>query len=237
MSEEKSQKRRLVQETAERLRDIILQREAGAQIGSLTEVAQLLGVGIVTVQQAARILEHEGLLKVKRGPRGGYYGARPDDAALERAFSVYLRVHGVAQRDTSEMMAMIDSELLTAAAHCEDEALRDELRQLDAHIDRCETPEDRFRFEQDLRNVLFRIVSRPLIELLARVTTQLYKTQPRPVLFAGPDGVELWRSSRHRTLQAILQRDAELARFEAERFRAAYMARLRDVENGAHPAR
>jgi DNA-binding IscR family transcriptional regulator len=39
----------------------------------------------VTVQQAARVLEHEGLLAVRRGPGGGYYGTRPDEAALPSA--------------------------------------------------------------------------------------------------------------------------------------------------------
>jgi len=80
-------RRQLVLAAAAQLRDVILAREPNTQIGSLNEVAELLGVGIVTVQQAARILEHEGLLAVRRGPGGGYYGTRPDEAALERAFA------------------------------------------------------------------------------------------------------------------------------------------------------
>ena len=39
-----------------------------------------LGVGVVTVQQVARILEHEGLLLARRGPGGGYRLARSSDA-------------------------------------------------------------------------------------------------------------------------------------------------------------
>src|ERR1700716_3569120 len=93
-------RRQLVQAAAAKLRDVILAREPGTQIGSLNEVAELLGVGIVTVQQAARVLEHEGLLAVRRGPGGGYYGTRPDEAALERAFAAYLRVHGFSNRES-----------------------------------------------------------------------------------------------------------------------------------------
>ncbi len=231
MSEEKkSQKRRLVQETAEKLREVILARETGTQIGSLNEVAQLLGVGIVTVQQAARILEHEGLLTVKRGPNGGYYGARPDEAALERAFAAYLRVHSFGQRDISEMMALIDCEIVASAARCTDEKLRDELRNLDGRIDLCQTPEERVQFEEELRNTLFKIVSRPLIELLSRVTTQLYRTHPRPLVFSGETGVQAWKTGRHRIVQAILKQDEELARFEAERYLKAFMTRLRNDE-------
>ena len=60
---------RLVHATAERLREMIYATEPESRIGSLTSLAETLGVGIVTVQQAARILEHEGLLEVRRGAR------------------------------------------------------------------------------------------------------------------------------------------------------------------------
>ena len=65
----------------------ILASEPNAPLGSLREMSKSLGVGIVTIQQAARVLEHEGLLKVRRGPGGGYYGTRPDEAALGRLIS------------------------------------------------------------------------------------------------------------------------------------------------------
>lgn len=84
-------KRNLVGQIAERLRERIFAAAAGSQIGSLQDLAATLGVGIVTVQQAARILEHEGLLEVRRGPGGGYYGKRPDAAALERLMAGFLR--------------------------------------------------------------------------------------------------------------------------------------------------
>src|SRR5258708_27307750 len=90
-------RRQIVQAAAAKLRDLILAREPGTQVGSLNEVAQSLGVGILTVQQAARLLDHEGLLAVRRGPGGGYYRTRPDEAALEPAFAAYLPVHAFGQ--------------------------------------------------------------------------------------------------------------------------------------------
>ena len=77
-------RRNVVPSAVESLRDRIFAQEEGELIGSLPELARALGVGIVTIQQAARILEHEGLLEVRRGPGGGYYGRRPDAAVLER---------------------------------------------------------------------------------------------------------------------------------------------------------
>lgn len=85
------QKRSLVSATADKLRDMVFGAGPNVLIGSLQDLAKALQVGIVTVQQAARVLEHEGLLEARRGPGGGYYGTRPDAAALERSITAYLR--------------------------------------------------------------------------------------------------------------------------------------------------
>lgn len=232
----KTPRRQLVQAAAAKLRDVILTREPGAQIGSLNEVAELLGVGIVTVQQAARILEHEGLLAVRRGPGGGYYGTRPDEAALERAFAAYLRVHGFGHRESQQMLALLDCEIAPAAAACQDETLREVARSLLERVDGCESAEQRIGFETQLRELLLKMVARPLIELVCRVTQGLYVQSSAPPLFPGKAGFDAWRSGRRRILEAILARDEELAQFEAERYRRFVLARLREVKD-ATPSR
>jgi DNA-binding FadR family transcriptional regulator len=225
-----------VREIAAKLRDRILACEPEVRVGSLQEIAQLFGVGIVTVQQAARILEHEGLLSVRRGPGGGYYGTRPDEAALERSFAAYLRVHGFGYRESLEMNSLLDCEIIPAAARCTDETLRKAIQGLSERVDHCETADERVALEMELRDLLFRMVARPLIELLSRVTFRLY-THPRAaLLFPGEEGVAAWKAGRRRILEAILRRDEDLARFEAERYRREVLSRLRDyhpVDGGA----
>lgn len=216
---------RLVQATAETLRELILSQESGTQIGSLPDLASKLDVGIVTVQQAARILEHEGLLEVRRGPGGGYYGVRPDGAALERSVAAYLRVHGTAYRDVADMMSLLDTELLPAAACANDEGLRRELKRLLPRIDSSSSIETRIELEEELHRIVFRMVERPLFELLARVTTQVARGQAAPPIFPGPEGEAFWKQSRSRVVQAILDRDPGLAMFEAVRYRQAMIAR------------
>lgn len=223
-SKSKLQKRHLVQNSAEKLRDVILEREPGAHLGSLTEVAQLLGVGIVTVQQAARVLEHEGLLEVRRGPGGGYYGMRPDDAALARFVAAYTRMHGFSYHEVLDMTTLLDSEIVPAAAGCDNEEMHAALRKLAKRIDGCDTPEDRVAFEGDLHDVLFKFVERPLVGLLARVTSQLARSE-LPI-FQGAEGTAAWKTGRQRIVNAILQRDEELARFEVQRYRQQLLLRL-----------
>lgn len=82
--------------------------------------------------------------------------------------------------------------------------------------------------ETQFQDQLFRMVNRPLFGLLTRVTLKLYATRPGPTLFADSDGVRAWRQSRHRIIGAILDRDTELARFEATRARRDLLDRLRD---------
>jgi DNA-binding FadR family transcriptional regulator len=226
----KHRKLRLVQETADQLRDLILTQAPETQIGSLTEVAHMLNVGIVTVQQAARILEHEGLLAVRRGPGGGYYGTRPDESALERMMASYMRVHGFGYREALEMLSFLDCEIIPAAALCNDESLRKAMRGLHERVDSCDTPERRIDLECELRNALFGMVDRPLIEFLSRATTHQYTGPPSTRLFLGDEDVAVWKFCRRRIMQAVLQQDEALARFEAERYRQEVLLRLRASE-------
>jgi len=159
-------KRNLVSESADALRERVFAQEPGALLGSLQDLARGLGVGIVTLQQAARLLEHEGLLEARRGPGGGYYGTRPDEAALERAIAVYLRTHPASFGEALNITSLLFNEICAAAAGCGDAAQREELTALAARIDLADSDSDQGRFEADFQDLRFRMVRWPLFELL-----------------------------------------------------------------------
>lgn len=210
-------RRPLVHQSAEKLRDMLFAVPAGTRLGALPELARKLGVGIVTVQQAARILEHEGLLEVRRGPGGGYYGTRPDDAALERAIAAYMRVHPASFEEAADITSLLFNELVPAAAACADDRLRETLRVLAATIDACNSEAERWTFEEAFQDLLFRMVQRPLFEVLTRVTLRFATIRRAPLIDASRAGVAEWKAGRHRIIAAIMAQDAELARFEADR--------------------
>jgi DNA-binding FadR family transcriptional regulator len=218
------------------MRDLILTQAPDALIGSLPELAQILDVGIATVQQAARVLEHEGLLAVRRGPGGGYFGRRPDAAALERSLATYLRVRRADDYEALEMMTLLDCELMPAAAQCTVARLLDGLRSLKERVDQSLDVEERVLFEDDFHSILFKMVDRPLMELLAQVSMRFYRSRPIPQIFEGEEGIRAWRQWRHQIIDAILAQDPERARFEAERHRRSLLQRL-GRERGAreHP--
>jgi DNA-binding FadR family transcriptional regulator len=228
MSKQSLQARRLVGATAEKMRNLILAETPDTLIGSLPEVAKKLGVGAVTVQQAARVLEHEGLLEVRRGPGGGYFGRRPNAVALERALATYLRTRLADNYEALEMMTLLDCELMPAAARCASAQRLAEMRALKARVDRCDSGAERIAFEDDLHAVIFKMVDRPLIELLAQVSMRFYRSGPIPLIFDGQPGADAWKQWRHHIIDAILAQDPERARFEAERHRRHLLCRLAD---------
>ncbi|HEX7753590.1 MAG TPA: GntR family transcriptional regulator [Novosphingobium sp.] len=212
-----SPRKPLVHQTAERLRDLLFAVPAGTRLGALPELARRLGVGIVTVQQAARVLEHEGLLEVRRGPGGGYYGTRPDDAALERAITAYMRVHPTSFDEAADITSLLFNELVPAAAACRDDALRGALHALGETIDAQNSEAERGAFEGAFQDLLFRMVDRPLFEALTRVTLRFAETRRAPLIDGSRAGVAEWKAGRRRIVDAILGGDVELARFEANR--------------------
>jgi len=62
----------------------VLAAKEGALIGSEESLIADLGVSRSTLRQAARLLEREGLLRVKRGINGGYYGQPTDERPFKR---------------------------------------------------------------------------------------------------------------------------------------------------------
>jgi DNA-binding FadR family transcriptional regulator len=211
-------KRQLVQQTAERLRDLIFAHAPDELIGSLPDLARSMGVGIVTVQQAARILEHEGALEVRRGPGGGYYGKRPDAASLERSLAAYMRMQPHSWEEALDMTSLLFNELCAAAAREGDQALHPELRGIAERIDLCEREIDTGEWEEEFQDLLFRMVERPLFELLTRVTLRFATSRPTTEsIYRDAAAIAGWKVGRHRIIDAILCRDEELARFEADR--------------------
>ena len=210
-------RKNLVGTTSQALRDRVFALEPGEQIGSLRDLARQFGVGIVTLQQAARVLEHEGLLVVRRGPGGGYYGTRPNNDAVARAISAYLRAHPTSFEEALNLTSLLFIELVAAAASCDDAELRDKLRALEATIDECGDEERWGAFENRFQDLLFEMVRWPLFQLLTQVTLSVAHTRSHHTIGGEDGGLARWKAGRRRIISAILAGDVALARFEADR--------------------
>ncbi len=221
-------KPKLVQVMADRLRETIFAQEPGTPLGSLNELARDMGVGIVTVQQVARVLEHEGLLDVRRGPGGGYFGRRPDITSLERSFGAYLRSEPTSWEEALDITSLLFNELCAAAARCRDETQCPVLEAIGAEIAASATEAEIGPLEGRLQEHLFRMVRRPLFEMLTRVAMGVSEARQADTAFRWGFGLEQWQASRTAIIRAVLARDPDLAHFEANRTNRREVLRILD---------
>ncbi len=102
--------------TADVLREEILRRESGDLLGSEDDLIERLGVSRPTLRQAARVLEAEELLVVKRGWNGGFFTRRPEATAVARMAGLYLRSERTTFGDVWHTLALVGAEAAKMAA-------------------------------------------------------------------------------------------------------------------------
>jgi DNA-binding FadR family transcriptional regulator len=81
----------VVDRVAQQLRIEALSNAEGEYMGSEESLSRQYNVTGPTLRQAIRLLEHEELIRVKRGVKGGYFARRPDLSTVSRVAAVYLQ--------------------------------------------------------------------------------------------------------------------------------------------------
>jgi len=201
-----------------KLREIVLAQSPGAYLGSEEEMARMLGVGRATLRQTARLLEHEHLLLVKRGVRGGYYGNRPDSRAVMGAAATYLRVHNPTFLDLFAAARTLNIELARLAANAPPEADRRALAQAAAALARTDMDAKAVQAaDLDLREALYRLAANPFLELILRVHTEICLKEFRTPVLDSDERTEAYRKNRLAVAHAILDGDEEFAAIHARR--------------------
>jgi len=210
-------RRNLVPTIAELLRERVFAEPDGERIGSLRELAGAFEVGIVTIQQAARVLEHEGLLEVRRGLNGGYFGRRPDAASLERSLAAWMRTRPNSYAEALDITSLLFIQFCGAAATKDAPEERVQLTNLLETLSEYNSESDIGLFEATFINLLFRMVDRPIFELLTRVNLRFANAGGGITVNQSSGGIARWAEARRRIIEAILAHDEQLARFEADR--------------------
>ncbi|MDB5425537.1 MAG: GntR family transcriptional regulator [Phenylobacterium sp.] len=207
----------------------MLAREDGAYLGSTDDLMQMLGIGRVTLQQTARILEQERLLRVKRGVNGGYYGTRPDEGGVEQNIAIYLRAKNSGFREALQVVGALSGELLRLAAQSNDEALREELRQIGERIEDPRALSDGHylvEMERIFYDAIFKLAANPLGELIVRVTFRLYFDRLGPTALDGASGAREWQRTRARMVRGVLERDGDYLELISRKFNRALQDNL-----------
>ena len=219
---------------ADRLRSIVLQSEEGALIGSEDALIAQLGCSRSTVRQVARLLEREGLLRVRRGINGGYFGARPDAGTIEETVSAYLHTLPMDPGDITILASALWVEALRKAAGreaAERERVCDRLRPRFQAISDQATYEMVRDLELASQAAIFDLADANYIKLIFDVNVAFSRRRfPAPVLDNDSpmhlQFVRNWRDAKLMELNAVASGDPELAAMAAQYSRKLWFHRV-----------
>lgn len=112
-------------EAAKALRNEILRRaDDDMFLGSEDELVHQLGISRPTFRQAARLLEYEELLVIRRGAGGGYFGRRPSAEVVAKMAGVVLLAQGATFEEVLRAQYALDAAALAELVANPDPAVR-----------------------------------------------------------------------------------------------------------------
>lgn len=226
MKAAEGRKKSSVEVAAARLRMLALQVECGTLIGTEEAMTELLGFSRPTVRQAARMLEREGLIRVRRGSGGGYLAARPDIETIEQTVSAYMESRAVAAQEMTAVAAALWVEVVEQAAGVPIDArasVVSALRDRVAAVSDTAPISQAVALDEMVRNAILALVEVPYIQMIFHITETFAR---RRMVLVGeyaaddPTFVPTWRAAKMLELDAILLGDAEIAAVAARRVRA-----------------
>ena len=207
----------LVMRTAGALASLSRNAVAGAYLGAEDELLQTLRVSRPTLRQAAKIVESDRMIVVRRGSRGGIYATRPEAADVIRAPANYLRMKGATVADVHAVTRLIAEEMGAAAAACPDPALYAELTAFRAAIDANDTPSSLIDAETRLARLLAKMSGNPATMLFIEIGYTFGRGVHDMHFYATPDDRSRARDLQRGLCDAVLAQDAEIARLMMRR--------------------
>jgi DNA-binding FadR family transcriptional regulator len=160
----------LVTVTARALADLSMAAQDGESLGSEDELLARLRVSRPTLRQAAKMVESDRLIAVRRGAKGGFYACRPNAADVIRAPARYLRLNGATIADVHAVTTVIAEMTAAAAARSEDLVLREQLAAFRDGIEANDTVGDIIRAESDLTRLLTEMSGNPVARLFLEIS-------------------------------------------------------------------
>lgn len=220
----------LVARTAHELSRLSMDAEDGAFLGGEDELLGKLGVSRPTLRQAAKIVENDRLISVRRGIRGGFYATRPDAQDAIRTLARYLRLRGATLADILLVSRQVSEEASALACGCEDAGLRDQLKAFVGRIEDNDTPAAIIKAEGDLVSLIARMSGNPAIELVMAIGFSFGMEEQRVGLYRDADHRAVARRLQRQLCQAILERDADVARVMMKRRSASVLGWIEQLQ-------
>lgn len=222
---------------ATKMRALSLSTSAGAFIGREEELVQQFGVARATLRQAARLLEREGVLHVRRGVNGGYFAARPNPQTIEGALRGYLDTQRVNLEENFLLAYLLWCEAITQAVRqgVEDrKAVAEHFRRRLKSITGDAMIVEPVAFEGEYRRAIFALARLPYLGLffeLNRSVSWRYRDPPSwgdGAAVSDPEFTRRWMDAREKELSAIEAGDESMALAAAKLDHEIWRERLFD---------
>ncbi|MCB2076153.1 MAG: GntR family transcriptional regulator [Novosphingobium sp.] len=212
---------------------MILQSEDGAYLGNEESLVQACATSAPTMRQAVRILECEGLLRVRRGNGGGYFGIRPTYDSVEEQVSRHLSALHIPLQEVASVASVLWVEVVRQAATCAVPAtgLLSQFRKAIDNLHETSTFHDVSSVEIATRIAIFDLVERPYFELIFRINATFQTgDSPLPATIDGSAAharfVTRWKEAKRLELHAIAAGDEQAAMAAARSQRRIWDDRL-----------
>ena len=215
----------LVKRAADTLREDILRAAPTGRLflGSELELISRLGVSRPTFRQAARLLQHEQLLLVKRGVNGGFYARTPSEQVITRMASVLLSIKGTTLRQVNDACGPLITEALISIARNEDPEVRRRIRifWLEASAHKLEFEFDahaRARLVLDFERLIGELSGNPALMIMLNVMREIIRSQRYNYFDMNLHRTTEYLTFVEKVASAVLDGDIEICRVVCQRF-------------------
>ncbi|MER6808192.1 FCD domain-containing protein [Spirillospora sp. NPDC000708] len=197
----------------------------GEILGNEPTLCEELGVSRAVFREAVRILEHNGVARMRQGPGGGLLVLAPDPARVVEALALYLRYLKVKATDLFEVRTAVELKAIElAAARAADPAATAQRLEVVAALDHERVAEVRHRAHADLHVALARLSGNRLLTLFTAVLAAT-----TPLRLPGNDEYRERSAATHQKIaDAVVAGDGSLARHRLARHLDALSDWLQD---------
>jgi GntR family transcriptional regulator, transcriptional repressor for pyruvate dehydrogenase complex len=222
----------LVTQAAQALSDLSMTHAPGTYLGAEDDLLERLSVSRPTLRQAAKIVENDRLISVRRGVKGGFYAERPNAADAITSLARYLRLNGATIADVFAVTRLISEEAGALAAANADVDARQRIQMFRGAIDEHNTPRAIVRAETELARLIAEMSGNPALELVMEIGYTFGMDERGVHFYAEEADRERTRILQRGLCDAILAGDIEIARLMMRR-RSALVAEWIDRDLGA----
>lgn len=215
---------------ADKLRSLIVMGEvtAGASLPPEKELVKQLGVSRATLREALRLLQAEGLIATKQGPKGGIIVQKPGSANLTRSLSLLLQLEDTPFQMLLEARCLLEPLCAKLAA---ERATAEELAQLQAFADKVKESvgdlESYVQAQLDFHLAVIAFAHNDVLRLYTTSVGELISTQTANVGLSHYEQLAGVKAAEA-ILNAIVTKNSQLASRRTEAHLRSFEAVLRD---------